>query len=71
MALVEAAIPSMAQACRLHDRFQAMVRQRRAEDHGAWLVEAAIGLLAFFARGLQADDSAVTAALSRAMAELG
>jgi transposase len=64
VALVEAALPSLAGARRLHDRFQAMVRQRRAEDLEAWLDEAAAGPLASFARGLKADQPAVMAGLS-------
>lgn len=64
VALIERAIPSLAKARHLLDRFQAMIRQRRTEDLGAWLEEAAVGPLASFARGLRADQPAAMAGLS-------
>jgi len=64
VALVERSIPALVQARHLFDRFQVMVRQRRAKDLGPWLEEAAAGPLASFVRRLKADQPAVAAALA-------
>lgn len=63
IAVVEAAVPALVAARRLFDRFQAMIRQRNAADLRSWLQDAASSLLASFASGLRADESAVAAAL--------
>lgn len=63
IATIEAAIPALVTARGLFDRFQAMIRQRRSADLKPWLQDAASSLLASFANGLQADESAVAAAL--------
>ena len=63
-AIIETAVPILATARSLFDRFQAMVRNRHAEALAAWLDEAAAGPLASFANGLRADRSAVAAALA-------
>ena len=63
VAIIERSIPTIVQARRLFDRFQAMVRQHRAEDIGAWLDETAAGPLASLAHGLKADQPVVAAAL--------
>jgi transposase len=63
IATVEAAVPALAAARRLFDRFQVMIRQRKAADLRSWLQDAASSLLASFASGLQADERAVAAAL--------
>jgi len=65
VAIVEAAVPMLAPARSLFDRFQAMVRHRHSEALTAWLDDAAAGPLASFANGLRADQSAVAAALSQ------
>jgi transposase len=62
--IIEAAVPMLATARSLFDRFQAMVRNRQAEALADWLDEAAAGPLASFANGLRTDRSAVTAALA-------
>jgi transposase len=63
IATIEAAIPALVTARDLFDRFQAMIRQRKSVDLSPWLQAAASSLLASFANGLQADESAVAAAL--------
>lgn len=63
IAVVEAAVPALVAARRLFDRFQAMIRQRKAADLRSWLEDAASSLLASFASGLRADEGAVAAAL--------
>jgi transposase len=63
IATVEAAVPALVTARTLFDRFQIMIRQRKAADLRSWLQDAASSLLASFASGLQADESAVAAAL--------
>lgn len=65
VAIVEAAVPMLAPARSLFDRFQAMVRHRNAEALAAWLDDPAAGPLASFANGLRADQAAVAAALSQ------
>jgi transposase len=63
IATIEAAVPALVTAREQFDRFQAMIRQRKSADLSSWLQDAASGLLASFANGLQADKSAVAAAL--------
>jgi transposase len=63
IATVEAAVPALVTARTLFDRFQIMIRQRKAADLRSWLQDAASSMLASFASGLQADESAVAAAL--------
>jgi transposase len=63
IATVEAAVPALVTARTLFDRFQVMIRQRKAADLRSWLQDAASSLLASFASGLQADERAVAAAL--------
>ena len=63
IATIEAAIPALVTARELFERFRAMIRQRKSADLRPWLQDAASSLLASFANGLQADESAVAAAL--------
>jgi len=63
LATIEAAMPALVVARDLVDRFQAMIRQRKAAALGPWLQEASRSWLESFANGLQADESAVAAAL--------
>jgi transposase len=63
IATIEAAVPALVTARDLFDRFQAMIRQRKSLELHPWLHEAASSLLASFTKGLQADESAVAAAL--------
>ena len=64
VAIIEAAVPVLAAARHLFERFQAMIRQRNASGLIAWLDDASSGPMASFARGLSDDQHAVAAALS-------
>ena len=63
VARIEAAIPALAAARALTDRFTDMVRDARETALAAWLDEAEHSLIASFARGLRSDQAAVAAAL--------
>jgi len=63
VARIEAALPALATARRLTDRFTDMVRNAREGALEGWLEEAESGLLGAFARGLRRDQAAVAAAL--------
>jgi transposase len=63
VAIIESAVPVLAAARRLLERFQAMIGQRDPDGLGAWLDDASDGPMAGFARGLRSDQPAVTAAL--------
>jgi transposase len=63
VARIEAAVPGLTAARALIERFVRMIRNRDAAALPAWLSAAMNGELASFARGLRADESAVTAAL--------
>ncbi|MBP7002308.1 ISL3 family transposase [Amaricoccus sp.] len=64
VAIIEAAVPVLATARHLLERFQAMIRKRDPSGLDTWLDDASSGPLASFARGLRDDQPAVTAALS-------
>lgn len=63
VARIEAALPSLAAARGLIDRFNDMVRNARGGELAAWLDETEDSLIASFARGLRRDHDAVAAAL--------
>ena len=63
VARIEAALPALATAPRLTDRFTDMVRNAREDALETWLDEAEESPLGAFARGLRRDQAAVTAAL--------
>lgn len=63
VARIEAALPALATARRLTDRFTDMVRNAREDALETWLDEAEESPLGAFARGLRRDQAAVTAAL--------
>ena len=63
VARIERAIPCLAAARGLRDRFTDMVRNGPAEALSEWLGEAETSAIASFARGLRADQAAVAAAL--------
>jgi transposase len=63
IAAIEDAMPALVVARDLFDRFQAMIRQRKATDLSSWLHDASASLLVSFASGLRADEGAVAAAL--------
>lgn len=64
VAIIEAAVPVLANARHLLERFQAMIRRGNASGLDAWLADALSGPLASFARGVRDDQRAVAAALS-------
>lgn len=64
VAIIENAVPVLAAARHLLERFQVMIRRRDAADLDAWINEASSGPMASFARGLRDDQRAVAAALS-------
>ena len=64
VAIIEAAVPVLAAAWHLLERFQAIVRKRDPSSLDTWLDEASSGPMASFARGLCDDQPAVRAALS-------
>ncbi len=64
VAQIETALPTLTQARVLAEQFTSMVRNRSADQLGAWLTRAEGSLLSAFARGLQKDRAAVSAALS-------
>lgn len=63
VARIEAALPALATARALTDRFTDMVRNARGDALAAWLDEAEASMIAPFARGLRSDCAAVAAAL--------
>ena len=65
VARIEAAIPGLAVARVLVDRFVTMIRNRDATALPTWLSAAMNSELASFATGLRADEAAVAAALSQ------
>lgn len=64
VARVEAALPALARARALTDRFTDMVRNGKQEALMSWLDAAEESVLASFARGLRKDHAAVAAALT-------
>jgi hypothetical protein len=64
VAIVEDAVPVLAAARLLPERFQTMIRQRTASGLFAWIDDASSGPMASFARGLRDDQRAVAAPLS-------
>lgn len=65
VARIEAALPSLATARMLTERFTDMVRNAREDALEAWLIEAEESLIAAFASGLRRDRAAVAAALRK------
>ena len=63
VARIEAALPNLAAARGLMDRFTEMVRNAREDELAAWLAAANDSMIASFARGLQSDWAALGAAL--------
>lgn len=63
VARIETALPALAIARKLTDRFTDMVRNGTVDGLAAWLDEAEGSEVAAFARGLHADEAAVMAAL--------
>ena len=63
IATVESALPSLAKARDLVERFQALVRGRNSETLATWIDAAMASPLASFAAGIRADREAVAAAI--------
>ena len=63
VAAIERALPSLAQARELAERFQAMIRSGKGGDLDAWIDHAMESPLASFATGIRADQNAVAAAI--------
>ena len=63
VARIEAAVPDLAAASALSERFANMVRNGEHDDLEEWLRDAEGSLLASLARGLNTDKHAVLAAL--------
>ncbi|WP_424140776.1 ISL3 family transposase [Roseomonas chloroacetimidivorans] len=61
---IERALPALATARDLVDRFHRMVRTRASDALPAWVSEATTSMLAPFGRGIAADKAAVSAALT-------
>jgi transposase len=64
VAAVEAAVPKLAAARDLIDRFQAMIRGMADADLDGWIAAARSSLLASFAAGINRDLAAVRAAIA-------
>jgi transposase len=64
VAAVEAAVPKLAAARDLIDRFQAMIRGMADADIDGWIAAARSSLLASFAAGINRDLAAVRAAIA-------
>jgi transposase len=63
VAAIERALPSLAQARELVERFQAMIRSGKGGDLDAWIDRAMESPLTSFATGVRADQNAVAAAI--------
>jgi transposase len=64
VAAIEGALPALASARGLVDRFHHMVRARTPEALPAWIAAAKASMLAPFGRGIASDQPAVSAALA-------
>jgi transposase len=65
VATIQTAMPALATARNLLDRFHRMLRGRDMEALAAWIAETESSLLQAFGRGIKADFAAVKAALSK------
>ena len=63
IAAIETALPSLAKARVLVERFQRMIRSGNGEELEAWIADALESPLASFATGIRADQKAVAAAI--------
>ena len=64
VAAIETGVPALALARNLMERFHCMLRTRDVGALPGWLAETSTSLLASFGKGIAADLSAVTAALT-------
>lgn len=65
VASIERAVPALADAYILIDRFQAMIRKTRAIELEPWITESKRSLIASFANGIASDKPAVHAAITQ------
>lgn len=63
VAAIEASAPALAEARRLVERFQTMIRKKITLDLDPWITEAEASLIASFATGIMKDRAAVSAAI--------
>jgi transposase len=63
IAAIEAGVPTLVDARKLIDRFQAMIRKRLTADLDPWLVAASESLVASFASSVSNDRASVHAAI--------
>lgn len=63
VATIEAAVPTLEEACSLLSGSQTIIRERRPPDLDTWIDTAARGLLPPFANSLSRDRAAVAATL--------
>ena len=61
--VIEQAVPALVTGRDLLDRFQSMIRSKAGSALEDWIRDAAGSLLASFARGITADQQAVTAGI--------
>ena len=65
IAIIESAVPALATARDLLDRFHGMIQRRAGADLAPWITDATPGLLGSFAKGIVQDHAAVHAALTQ------
>jgi transposase len=65
VAAIERAVPALAAAYILIDRFQVMIRKTRAIELEPWITESKRSLIASFANGIASDKPAVHAAITQ------
>jgi transposase len=63
IAAIEGRVPTLVEARRLVERFQAMLRQKLVADLDPWIASASVSLIASFASGITKDKDAVRAAI--------
>ena len=64
IAAIEERVPTLVEARKLVERFQAMVRQKLIADLDPWIANASVSLIASFASGIIKDKEAVRAAIT-------
>ncbi|MGH7603951.1 MAG: ISL3 family transposase [Gemmatimonadaceae bacterium] len=65
IAAIEGQVPTLVEARRLVERFQAMLRQKLIADLDPWIASASASLIASFASGITKDKDAVRAAITQ------
>ena len=62
---VEAAVPGLAAARSLMDRFGIMIHTKTATELDSWIEQARVSLVALLARGVAKDKTAIRAAITK------